>query len=150
MKRDVFYTEGEAKKLAKSQRRTLWALLSMPLLMQHMWLTYNWWENPHYWENRKILLKLLKNGDFEIMNVKISGEFYRKSIDIKFTDSETVYNIWLWNDNGLTLGTYDNYMISHDIIGLFNDGPIESYRINRCWKLLDKYTNKLGERNEIN
>lgn len=147
MKRDVFYTEGEAKKLAKSQLRTLWAWLSMPLLMQHMWLTYNWWENPQYWENRKILLKLLKNGDFEIMNVKIGSEFYRKSIDIKFADSETVYNILLWSDGGLSLHTLDQYNISNSIIGLFKVGPIESYRINQCWNLLDEYANKIGEIN---
>ena len=146
MKKDIFYTEGEAQRLAKSQWRTLLAWLSMPLLFQHMWLTYNWWENPYYWENRKILLKLLKSGDFKIINVEMSSKFFYKSIDIKFSDSETVYNIWLWDDGDLTLGTEFN----HETIGLFSDGPIESYRINQCWNLLDEYTNKVGERNGIN
>ena len=146
MKRGIFYTEGEAQRLAKSQWRTLLAWLSMPLLVQHMWLTYNWWSNPHYWENRKILLKLLKNGDFKIINVEMGSEFFYKSIDIKFLDSETLYNIWLWDGGDLTLGTTYN----HENIGLFSNGPIESYRINQCWNLLDGYTNKVGEKNGIN
>lgn len=150
MKKDIFYTEGEAQRLAKSQWRTLLAWLSMPLLFQHMWLTYNWWENPYYWENRKILLKLLKNGDFKIINVEGPNQFFYKSIDIKFSDSETLYNIWLWDNGDLTLRVYDRYMISNNIIGLFSVGPIEGNWIKRCWNLLDEYTNKVGERNGIN
>jgi hypothetical protein len=143
MKKGVFYTKGEAQRLAKSQLRTLLAWLSLPLLAQHMWLTYNWWENPHYWENRKILLKLLKNGDFKIINVEMSSKFFYKSIDIKFSDSETLYNIWLWDNGDLTLGTTYN----RESIGLYKVGPIEGNWIKKCWNLLDEYTNRVGGNN---
>jgi len=135
MKRDIFYTPGEGERLAKKQKRALISWLTFPLLMQHVWLTYNWWENPHYWENRKLLLKLLREGHYLIKNVEGPNQFYHKSIDIQFEGSDTVYNIWLWDNGDLTLGG--------DHIGLFKSGPIEARRVNQCWKLLDEATSNV-------
>jgi hypothetical protein len=135
MKRDIFYTQGEGKRLAKKQKRALISWLTLPLLMQHTWLTYNWWENPHYWENRKLLLKLLREGHYQIKNVEGPNRFFHKSIDIQFEGSDTVYNIWLWDNGDLTLGG--------DHIGLFKTGPIEAHRVNQCWKLLDEATSSV-------
>ncbi len=140
MKRDIFYTPGEGERLAKEQMRSLISWLTLPLLMQHMWLTYNWWENPHYWENRKLLLKLLREGHYQIKNVEGSCEHYHKSIDIQFEGSDTVYNIWLWSNGELSMDI--------DYIGLFKTGPIEGYRVKQCWKLLDEATSNIDSKNE--
>jgi hypothetical protein len=135
MKRDIFYTPGEGERLAKKQKRALISWLTFPLLMQHLWLTYNWWDTPHYWENRKILLKLLREGLYQIKNVEGPNEFHYKSIDIQFEGSDTVYNIWLWHNGNLTL--------DRGHIGLFKIGPIEARRVNQCWELLDEATSNV-------
>ena len=142
MKRDIFYTQGEGERLAKKQKRALISWLTFPLLFHNMWLTYNWWENPQYWENRKILLRLLREGHYQIKNVKGPNQFYYyyKSINIQFEGSDTVYSIWLWYNGDLTLGG------GH--IGLFKTGPIEAHRVNQCWKLLDEATSNVTSRYE--
>lgn len=136
LKKDLFYTEGEGLRLAAKQWRFFWSWLSLPLLFQHMWLTYNWWSETHYWENRKILLNRLKRGEFKIVYVKTKSNFFYKSIDIMFDGSEEIYNIWLWYNGNLTMSSNSN----SDLIGLFHIGPIEYYRVNRCWKILDECT----------
>lgn len=127
MKRDSNGFDLPGRNRAREILGILWSVLTLQLLWK--W-DYEFWFEPRYWNNRKTLLKKLKNGEVKLVSYK--SDLHLEVEDFKIRMGTENYLVTAWHFPDLLFPKLTMEEMGEDqreeLIGLF----IYSSTMRKC------------------